>query len=213
MYYCGNTKGPQLDNVFYSNYGDDLDSLTSRTVEAFELALGIPDWEFMARPNSSCYVHKSNLVKHIHTLPKTNVLKGLVTGGDPGVRFIWGGGQFIFSRDVVEKMVARKNEWRRDLMEDVAISRMAELLEISLDQGGMACSINSNDPTHHHVSIQNNNFSDEYLCLCYGSSENFLFRDFLDMRKAEGQFFFRVKQDHNRSIDLMIMKELYKHLI
>lgn len=205
IYYCGSLRGPQLDRVFYSNCGDDLDSLTSRTIEAFEMALDTPDWEFMARPNSSCYVHKDNLVKHTQTLPKTNVLKGLVTGGDPGVRFMWGGGQFIFSRDVIEKMVARKNEWRRDLMEDLAISRMAELLGVSLDQGGMASSIDS--------KYDGTRFTGEYFCLCYGGAESFTFRDFSDIHKATGQFFFRVKQDHDRSMDSTIMKELHKHLL
>lgn len=200
MYYCGNTPGPTGDNIFYSRHSDNLDDLASRTIEAFELALALPDWQFMARPNSSCYVHKSNLVKHIQTLPKTDVLRGLATSGEPGVRFIWGGGQFIFSRDVVERIVARKDIWRNDLMEDVAISRMAEALDISLDQGAMACSINFSD-------------SGEYLCLCYGGSDNFLFRDFSDMRKAEGHFFFRLKQDHNRSLDLTMMRELHKHVV
>lgn len=213
MYYCGNLRGPVKDNIFYSVHSDSLDDLASRTIEAFELALTIPDWEFMARPNSSCYVHKGNLVKHIQTLPKTNVLKGLVTSGEPGVRFIWGGGQFIFSRDVIERIVARKDIWRNDLMEDVAISRMAEALDISLDQGAMACSINSNNPELHHTSIQNNDFTNEYLCLCYGGSDNFLFRDFSDMRKAKDHFFFRLKQDHNRSLDLTMMRELHKHIL
>ena len=200
MYYCGSTPGPQDDNIFYSNISDDLDDLSDRTMEAFELALAIPDWEYMARPNSSCYVHKGNLVEHVQTLPKLEVLKGLVTSGEPGVRFLWGGGQFIFSRDVVEKMVANKDIWRNDLMEDVAISRMAEAIGVSLDQGAMVCSINQND-------------SDEYLCLCYGGSDNFTFRDFSDMRRAEGHFFFRLKQDHNRSLDLAMMRELHKHIV
>ena len=214
MYYCGNTPGPVGDNIFYSKISDDLDDLSSRTMEAFELALAIPDWEHMARPNSSCYVHKQNLVEHIQTLPKLGVLKALLTSGEPGVRFLWGGGQFIFSRDVVEKIVANKDIWRNDLMEDVAISRMAEALDISLDQGAMACSINSiHDPSFIHTSIQNNDFTGEYLCLCYGGADNFTFRNFSDMRKAEGHFFFRLKQDHDRSLDLTMMRELHKHIV
>jgi len=213
MYYCGNTPGPQDDNIFYSKISDDLDDLSDRTMEAFELALAIPDWEYMARPNSSCYVHKKNLVEHIKTLPKLGVLKGLVTGNEPGVRFLWGGGQFIFSRDVVEQMVSNKNIWRNDLMEDVAISRMAEALGISLDQGAMACSINSNDPKQYHTSIKNNDFTTEYLCLCYGGSDNFLFRNFSDINKAKKHFFFRLKQDHDRSLDLTMMRELHKHIL
>ena len=99
-------------------------------------------------------------------------------------------------------------------MEDVAISKMAEAIGISLEQGAMACSINSmHDPSFIHTSIQNNDFTGEYLCLCYGGSDNFTFRDFSDVRKAGKHFFFRLKQDHDRGLDLKIMRELHKHIV
>jgi hypothetical protein len=181
---------------------DSLENISPRTLEALGWALELPDWKYLARPNSSCYVHKGNLAKHCETLPETDVLRGAWAGGDsanPSVGFLWGGGQYIISRDVVERMVKAGAGWKNGLMDDEAITDCAKGVGISMNQGCVFSTIDDQ-------------FEGKWLCMCYGLGEPFTFTDFADLKKAEGHFFFRVKQDHNRRLDEKLMRELKKNL-
>lgn len=197
FFYCG--KGAEWrepeDYVFYSpNYGESLEEVSQRTIEAFEKSLEL-EWDYMARVHSSTYVHKNNLVKFCHTLPKHKVLCGIMTEGDKP--FIWGGAHYIFSRDVIQKMVDNKDKWNPYVMEDQSITLLAWQLGIPVSQG--------------HSATINLLPDNTYLCLVYGRGENYTFRDFSEI-KDDGHFFFRVKQDQRRSEDIRIMHELHKHL-
>lgn len=197
LYYCGKSSEPATEKVFYSpNLTEELDDVSSRTIEAFEKALGY-DWDFMARANSSCYVHKKNLVKFCETLPTENAIYGILTEGEQ--RFMWGGCQYIFSRDVIKKMVANKGKWNHKVMEDISITKIADGLEIPLESSGWCVSLN----------LMPDN---SYIAMVYGHGTNFTFTDFEDINKAEGHFFFRVKQDLRRDEDVRIMRELHKYL-
>lgn len=198
LYYCGKNTGERLPNVYYSHLSEHLHDLSARTMESLAHAVTMPGWDFLARPNSSCYVHKANLVKHLETLPRSGVMQGLITTGFTP-NFMWGGGQYIFSRDVVEKMVALRHKWNERLQEDEALSRLATVSGVEMNGNGRLASID-------------NNGDGSYRCLIYGGGESFVFTDFADMQKAEGHFFFRVKQDHDRTQDVRIMHELFKHL-
>lgn len=202
IYYCGNVPHNLMPmaatKVFYfSQYDEELDRVSARTIEAFEKALEF-DWDFMARVHSSTYVHKKNLVEHLKTIPRTNVLYGLLTEGGPGKQILWGGGHYIMSRDVIASIVERKANWPLGVMEDQAITRMGELLDIPMGNGVTAT-----------INVRTDG---SYNCMCYGKAESFDFKDFADIRKAEGQFFFRVKHDPDRSVDLKIMRELKRCL-
>lgn len=199
LYYCGKSTEPSTEKVFYSQtLTEELEDVSSRTIEAFEKALTIPDWDYLARPNSSCYVHKPNLVKFCETLPKDNVLYGLLTGGGKGKQMLWGGGQYIISRDVVQKMVDNKDKWNHDLMDDVSLTRMAEELDISMESKGYCASINLLP-------------DGSYFFMAYGTGDNSVFTKFEDM-KADNHYFFRCKHDPDRTVDLKVMRELKKHL-
>lgn len=200
LYYCAGHNGNSLqhESVRYSTMEDSLENVSPRTIEAFEWALESDDWDYIARPNTPCYVHKANLARHIDALPETGVLRGAWTGGEGG--FLWGGGQFILSRDVVQAMVENKGGWANKLMDDEAITRCAKGLGIDLNQGAQFCSIDDR-------------LDGSWSCMCYGGDvEPFTFTDFADLKKAEGHFFFRTKQDHNRRLDEKLMYELKKHL-
>ncbi len=198
LYYCGKTHDPHLPNTFYSVHTEHLHDLSARTMFALKNSLTIPDWQFMARPNSSCYVHKVNLVKHIEMLPTTGVMQGLVTSGHRD-DFMWGGGQYIFSRDVVERMVMNRQKYDEVLQEDQAMSKLAKDSGIVWDGSGKLASIDSNP-------------DGSFRCLFYGGGESFVFTDFADMKKADDHYFFRCKQDHDRTLDVRIFHELKKHL-
>ncbi len=200
LYYCGNVKeGQEHPKAFHSRHmSEHLHDLSARTMEALRHSLTLP-WDFMARPNSSCYVHKVNLVNHIETLPATGLMQGLVTTGfEPN--FMWGGGQYIFSRDVIERMVANRQKWNDQIQEDEALSRLALDTGIAFNGNGKLASIDSAAG------------SPEFRCLFYGGGESFTFTDFADLSKASNQHFFRLKQDHDRTIDVRIMHELKERL-
>lgn len=196
MYYCG--KGGQTSSkVFCSpSLDESLGNVSARTIEAFEESLDL-EWDYMARVNSSCYVHKNNLVKFCHFQPRHKVIRGIMTEGEKP--YIWGGCHYIFSRDVVEKMVANKDKWDTSVMEDSSITFILQELGYHLTSSGWAASIN--------LQPEGN-----YLCMLYGHGESFTLRDFADINKAEGHFFFRVKYDPDRSVDIRLMHELKKHL-
>lgn len=198
LYYCGKSKESE-PNVFYSpSLSEHLHDLSARTMQALVHSLTL-EWDFLARPNSSCYVHKVNLVKHLETLPTSGVMQGIVTAGH-NPDFMWGGGQYLFSRDVIEKMVANRGKWNDStIQEDQALSKLAIDCGIQLDGRGMCASIDSDG-------------SETFRCICYGGGESFVFTDFADMKKADGHFFFRLKQDYDRTRDVRIMREIHRHL-
>ncbi len=198
IFYCGKSDKYQSDyKVFYSSeLTESLEDVSPRTIEAFEWALNLRNWDYLARPHSSTYVHKANLVKFCETLPVTNVLCGIETGGENS--FIWGGGHFLFSRDVIEKMVANKDKWNRNIMDDNSISEMAKMLEIPVTPGRTAT-----------INLQPDG---SYVTLVYNHGENSHTSDFNTLtEKLQGHFFVRVKQDLRRHEDVKIMRELFKH--
>ncbi len=197
LYYLGKAK-EHHPKAFHSHLSEHLHDLAARTIQALAHSLTLPR-DFLVRPNSSCYVHKGNLVRHIETLPTSGVMQGLVTTGFTP-NFMWGGGQYIFSRDVIEKMIENRHKWRDTLQDDEAISRLAVESGVAMDGSGKLATIDSTPG------------SDEFRCLCYGGGENFTFTDFADIGKAGDHHFFRVKQDHDRSIDVKIMHALKNHL-
>jgi hypothetical protein len=206
LYYCGKCdeshRGDEWEHrehdigkVFYSpQYDEELERVSPRTMEAFEKSLEL-EWDFMARTHSSTYVHKRNLVEFCETLHLKNLLCGLMVGGDRP--FMWGGGSFIMSRDVIEQFVASKERWNLNVMEDNGITELANELSIPLSGIGRMASIDEH-PTR-------------YVVTTYGTGEGFTFTDWSDINKAQPHFYFRCKQDLQRHKDLDIFRKLHQH--
>jgi hypothetical protein len=184
-------------DVFYSpQFDEELERVAPRTMEAYEHALTIPNWDFLARTHSSTYVHKRNLVEFCETLHRKNLLLGLlVTGERP---FLWGGGSYIMSRDVIEQLVAAKDKWNNGIMEDNSLTDLANELGIPLNGKGRMASIDQH--------------GNEYLVTTYGVGSGFTFTDWDDVNKIHPHFYVRCKQDLRRHEDLMIFRKLHKHL-
>lgn len=194
-YYVGRSYHEIEDNVWQSDLTECLEDVSSRTLEAFEKSLEL-EWDYMARVNSSCYVDKKNLVDFCEWLPKDNVLYGVMSDTQP--KYLWGGCQYVISRDVIEKLVANKDKWNRHIMEDNSISFLADRLGVPLESKGRCASINLCP-------------DGSYLCLTYNHGNSFVFTDWQDIKKAEGHCFFRVKHDPDRSIDVKVMRLLHEH--
>lgn len=206
IYYVGRGANHE-DNVFVSQHDEELERIGHRTVEAYEHALTLPDWQFLARPHSSTYVHKRRLVEYCETLPTENVMGGLIVPKGPHEdEWLWGGGHFIISRDVVEKLMANKDKWNHGIMEDVAVSKLARELGIPY-YPIKSCSINPSAP----ISISHPVTTWDFLTY-NGDTPGGTFSDFNEINKVQDQFFYRVKHDADRSVDLTTMDLLFKTL-
>lgn len=193
VFYCDGNK-PNTDRVIYFNLSTDIFKAGYKTLAAFEWALKNKEWDYLCRPQANAYIHKKELIKHIQDIPDSNVFEAIECSGPP--RWRWGVA-YVFSRDVIQKMVDNKDKWNHGMMEDVALSDLADKLDVPY-RNGKACSINKE-------------LDGSWLCLAYGS-ESFKFKDFSEINKGNGQFWYRCKQDHDRTQDEYVMRELFKHL-
>ncbi len=198
VFYCGNPLKENTDKIIYFPLNESYSTMGEKTLRAYEWALKNKEFDYVARVNSSCYVNKKQLIKYIQTLPDKNVFAGLeVVASDICEKWMWGGGQYIISKDVLELLVENRGMWNHNVMDDQAISFLANKLSIPYYQG-KACSIDKG--------------KDGWVCQCYGEP-SIEFTDFQDMNKLDNQYFIRVKYDLDRTVDEYIMKQLYQNLL
>lgn len=199
IYYCGKSKNTSTDKVVYLTTEDSFLTMGAKTIEAFEWALNNKEFDYLARPNSSCYVRKQILLNYVQNLPAEKVYLGLKVASCYKVDYVWGGGQCILSRDVVELVVKNKEKWNHTYTEDVALAALLVPLGVPINGSGNACAL--------HVTP-----SGTYTCITYENNGGggIEFTDMAEMAKLENQFFIRVKQDQKRHLDLHVMRELHK---
>lgn len=196
IYYVGEPVKNNTNKIIYLPIKEEYATMGHKALLAFDWCLKNKDFDYIARVHSSCYVDKKELIKHIQPLPTENVLAGVEIKDKQN--WLWGGGHFILSKDVVQKIVDNQEYWNHSLMEDVALSHLGTKLGIDFTEG-KSCSID--------------NMGNEWRVMCYGGSrECFLFNEFKNLRLLENQFFYRVKQDGKRHIDKYLMSELFKVL-
>lgn len=191
IFYCGIPQKQNTDKIVYFNVRESLHSMGFKDLEFFQWALQNKEWDYMARVNSSCFVDKKELVKYCQMLPEKEVFEGLevVPHG-----WVWGGGMFLISRDVIQLILDNKKEWNHNEMEDMAMSKLVASKGIKF-RPGRACSIDNMAAGQHTLMV-------------YGHGEGCTFSNWSEFKKPEGQYFYRVKQDHNRHLEPDIMEQL-----
>lgn len=198
VYYHGYPFGEPNAKVLQLPIPEGYYSINEKNIMAFRESLSW-QWDYMARVNASCYVHKRRLLDHVQRLPDNGVFQCVLADPTPhcGInqKWPWGGMQFIFSRDVVRNMVANSGHIRNDLMEDAALGELARVSGYQLDGSGLGCSINRNGSGWYAVS--------------YGMEGTKNFTEFEDI---PGHHFFRVKCEKDRSMDEYVMRQLKQHL-
>lgn len=196
IFYFGNPMQENTNKASYFPIEEHYNTMGNKMLKAFEWALKNKDFDYIARVNSSCYVDKNELIKHVQTLPEKDLFQGLIVpASENQFSWCWGGGQFIISKDVVSKIIIGQSLWDHNIMEDVALSKIVSDLYIPFTNG-VACSIDAN--------LSKDNFA----YTCYGTTSF----NSDKVVKAEGQFFYRVKTDRDRSVDEFLMKQLFKVL-
>jgi hypothetical protein len=196
LFYCGLPQKQNTDKIVYFNIKESLHSMGFKDLLFFEYAL-TKEWDYMARVNSSCWVHKKELTEYCQTLPDTNVFAGLKVAVEPP--WMFGGGQFLMSRDVIQAIVDNKHLWDHRLMEDMAMSYVINQLGIPYTQGNA-------------VSLDNMT-SGLKRCTVYGNAEGYDFKDWDEFKKLKGQYFYRVKVDGHRHMEPEIMRKLNEILL
>lgn len=173
-----------------------LNTMGHKNLHAWEWMLANREWDFMARVNASCFVHKPRLLARCGELPASGFICGGVVRSDNGApEWMWGGHQFVMSRDVVQALVDHKEVWPHDQMDDVALSYAARDLGFEFNQNQNACSIDRMG-------------RDEWRAVAT-NGEAFCFTNWEDVRKLTTQIFFRVKQDQMRHEDAVVMRHLH----
>lgn len=198
VFYVGSPGSPLTDRVIGIPVDESIYSMGHKNLLAWGWMLDTYDFDFMARVNASCYVHKTRLLETCRDHPTVGFLSGGIVNDPNRPPWLWGGQQFVMSRDVVQALVDNPQVWNHGEMEDVALSHAATALGFSFTQGKHACSI---DPT-----------PDGRWRVVSNNGESFEFFDWKDVSKLDTQVFFRVKQDLNRHKEAGIMHELKRHL-
>lgn len=196
IYYLGQPVQENTDKAIYFDVKEDLFMMGQKDLMAYRWMLQNKDWDYMCRINSSCYVNKKKLIDYVQTLPDNYLFSGLEVTGDT-YPWIWGGGQYLISRDVIQRMVDMESKWDHSVMEDRAMSKLVNEMGIGYHKG-VTASIDKRD--------------EGWLCTCYNADESFMFTDFKDVNKNKIQFMYRIKQDYDRSQDKYVMDQLFKYL-
>lgn len=196
MFMCGKSKHKQdTDRIIYLPVENGLMDMGYKTIAMLEWALANKQFDYIARVNASCYVQKENLLKYVQTLPDTDVFAGAVATSVHGFEYMWGGAQYIISKDVISRIVANKQHWQHKYIEDESMSLLANWLSIPYSAG---------------YSGAIDNMGDHWRCISYGG-ESITFTEFAELKRLKHHFY-RVKQDGKRWVDEFIMKELFKVL-
>ncbi len=198
VYYCSESEKKDTDKIIYLPIDNGLFSIGKKTLLAFEWALKNKEFDYISRPQANVYINKKELIKHIQTLPDTNVYATLeVVSNDDSESYGWGCGTLL-SKDVVQKIVDSQVQWDHKKMEDVSMSQLVKRLGIQYTKGIVAAI--DNMKTHWRV-------------ISYNIGESFDFNDFSEIpAKTEGHYWYRCKMDHDRTQDEIVMRELFKYL-
>lgn len=199
IFYCSQKDNPgkqNTDKVLYFNVGNSLFDMGHKNLAMFEWALANKEFDYVARVNASCYVDKKALVQYVQNLPTESVFAGTETKSVHGFNYVWGGCQYIISRDVIQKIVDNKEQWNHKYMEDESISLLLRELSVPFSVG---------------YSGAIDDMEEHWRCITYGNGESISFTDFRDLKKINHHFY-RVKVDGRRHMDEFLMKELFKAL-
>ena len=202
VFYFGGDKA-STHKVLYTGHEEDYKTMGLKCLSAFQYALINLNFDYIFRANSSQYIDKKRLVNYVQDLQTNNLALGLCTDSGKGYDYMWGGGGYIFSKDVIEKIVDQKNKWDHSLMEDVAISKLCIDIGIPLTSKGVSCSVDWNENGY------------EFICYREGKGGGCTVHDLSEMKthpELINQFCVRVKCDRNRDIDLILMDDLFKNL-
>jgi len=128
-YFGNNTKNHLVGNNIYTNVTESLMNCGNKSIEAFKIIVDM-DFDFVFRTNSSSYIDKLLLKKHLENKPKNNFYSGVI-GDHFGIQFCSGSG-FVLSKDLVQLLIQNENSLNFNLIDDVCFGQFLSSKNISL---------------------------------------------------------------------------------
>lgn len=203
IFYFGKSHKQNTHKNIYTDTVDGFYNLGYRTVEAFDWALKNKEFDFIFRANSSMYINKEKLSRYAQFQDKEELALGVLaptTYADEKFDFMWGGSGYLISRDVIEKIVLNRMKWNNLMMEDVALTDLLNKIGVKPLGHGSACSMDKRDGRY------------TFIAYSRGAGGGATLTDLNDINTNEvlkNQFCIRVKCDHDRTQDVILMNELF----
>jgi hypothetical protein len=98
-----------------------------KTIEAFKFILKNYDFDYIFRTNTSSYLDTRQLLKYLEDQPKSGLYSGVIDQVFGSMKFVSGAG-ILMSKDVVQRVCEKEDNWKHGLADDVALSSLvAEL--------------------------------------------------------------------------------------
>jgi hypothetical protein len=104
-----------------TNSPEDWSLIGLKTLLAFKYVLEKYDFEYLFRTNTSSYLDTQGLLGFLEGKPKTSFYGGVVGKVFGNSEFASGAG-ILLSRDVVERICERADDWKHGLVDDIAIA-------------------------------------------------------------------------------------------
>jgi hypothetical protein len=104
-----------------TNSPEDWSLIGLKTIMAFKHVLENYDFEYLFRTNTSSYLDTDGLLDFLEGKPKTSLYGGVAGKVFGNSEFASGAG-ILLSRDVVERIVSRSEDWKHGLVDDIAVA-------------------------------------------------------------------------------------------
>lgn len=157
------------ENIYISNIEEScVPGILIKTIETMNFVNKNFVYKHILRTNLSSFFILENLVKTSYLLPDTNLYAGVI-GNLDNILFASGAGYWM-SKDIVEKIIANKNNIDYNIGDDVAIGKLLHSIKITpLPRYNLIKNIFYNDDkkssilneiianNHYHIRIKNTN--------------------------------------------------------
>jgi len=157
------------EHIYISNTSESyIPGILIKTIQTMDFVNKNFVYKHILRTNLSSFFILENLLKTCYLLPDRNLYAGVI-GNHNNILFASGAG-FWMSKDIVEKIIAHKNNIDYSIIDDVAIGKLLSSIQITplprydldknipYDTEEKSIILNeiiAND--HYHIRIKNNN--------------------------------------------------------
>jgi len=140
-----NQSEPLLENnTLFLPCKDGFNTLGEKTLKAFQWVCENYNFDYIYRSNLGAYVNVDKMINFLKDKPNNNFYCG-IKGYDnyyvkDGVNFASGSGYFL-SKDLVELVNNNQNEWKHNIVDDVALGYIMRNFNIEIDNSAKRMNI------------------------------------------------------------------------
>jgi len=123
LFYYGGDRLAIQGRDLYLPVADDLPNAGRRTLACFEHLLDTVDFDLIFRTNCSTYIDLPNLRRYVEEHAEPSRFYAGKGAFVDGIDFATGTGYFL-SRDLVDLVVSRREDWDHSYLDDVALAKL-----------------------------------------------------------------------------------------